>query len=254
MTTERRVAPRVKHTFKKYLKRWIDLSLPRKIIATVIVAGGISGTAFAACRGSDIAGPSSPSASAPAGGRPHGDVLPGDIPELPSLFGKEDEQVAQANPDFVTTTETTFETTEAVYNPCMNETPVMNGFIRVRSKTKVDGLTLQYKLQTWKDTRGVAATATAYWDHDGDPATPMQPYTVRYHNRENALDKFEVGPAGLPFRSIQESRIWLQREGDPHKSATILGGDDLFVFASQKVVVDQNGIVHEKFQYRTECK
>ena len=252
MGIERRSGERVRYTFRKYLKRWIDLSLPRKIVASVVVAAGVGGTSFAACRGSDIAGPSAPTASAPSVPGPSRSLVDAEVPELPSLFAKEDEEIAKANPDFVTSTETTFETTEAVYNECANEMPVLNGYIKTREKTSFDGLTLRYKLHVWKDTRGVAATATAYWDDDNDELTPKKAYTVRYHNQERAFDKFEVGPAGLPFKSFQQSRIHLRREGDSRKQFP--GGDDLFVYASHKIIVDANGVTHERFQFRAECK
>jgi hypothetical protein len=134
----------------------------------------------------------------------------------------------------------------------------------------MDNLTLQYKQQTWKDTRGVFATVATYWDDDNNPATPPKAVLVRYRNRTKTLDKFTVGPAGLPFSSDQESTMLLERlspehgmkygpyddrEDDDDDSHYVHGaGDDLFVYARQAVYIDQNGVVREKTVFRTECR
>lgn len=246
MTTDRRLQARARYTFGKYLKRWVELSTARKIAVAILVGGGASSATFAACNASDIAGPSTPTASAP---RPSATV--GGITELIPVKSLESEAVALANPNFQTSTKTIFPTTQVIHNPCMNETPILNGHIKVYEKLQLNGVTLKYDMHGWWDTRGVAATATAYHDDDGDPATPMKEYTVNYHNKQSDFDRFMWGPAGLPFQSYQESKIHLRREHDPRK--TIVGGDDLFVHTSMRFMVDENGTHHEKLQYRTEC-
>lgn len=248
MTTERRFNDRARYTFRKYLKRWVELSTARKIAVALLLGGGLSSATFGACNTGDITGPSAPTASAP---KPSGN-LTGEIVELVPLTSTESEAVAMADPNFTTSTKTTYPTTQVIYNYCMNETPVLNGHVKIYEKLQMNGVTLKYDMHAWWDTRGVAASATAYYDHDGDPATPMQSYVVNYHNKQSDFDKFVVGPAGLPFVSRQGSRIHLKREGDTRK--TIFGGDDMYVYASMRVVVDQNGVVHEKMEYRTECK
>lgn len=250
MKNDRRFNERAGYTFRKYLKRWVELSTARKIAVAVLIGGGVSSATFGACNSSDITGPSSSPAAASVP-KPSG-TLTTDIVELVPLKSSESEAVAMANPDFTTSTKTTFPTTHTVHNYCMNEDPILNGEIRIHERLQYNGVTMKYESHTWWDTRGVAASATAFYDDDGDPTTPMKPYTVKYHNKQTDLDKFIVGPAGLPWVSRQESRIHLQRQGDVHK--TITGGDDMWVYASMRVVVDQNGVVHEKMEFRSECK
>lgn len=247
--TERRLNERARYSFRKYVRRWIELSTARKIAVAVLLGGGVSSVTFGACNSSDITGPSaSPAASAP---KPSGSVT-GEIVELVPLKSTESEAVAMANPDFTTSTKTTFPVTQVIHNPCMNETPVLNGDMKVYEKLQFNGVTLKYEMHAWYDTRGVAATATAYHDDDGDPATPMKEYVVRYHNKQSDFDKFIIGPAGLPFISRYDVKFHLRREDDPRK--TIVGGDDLYVFASTRFMVDGNGVTHEKTEFRSECR
>jgi hypothetical protein len=236
----------------------------------LLAAGG----AFVGCSANGITTPGSGDGgsgmSPKAGARP--DLVgTGVVTKLVPLKEEEDPLISAANPDFSTSTETTFPVTETVTNTCYNnETPVLNGTMKVREKISMDNLTLQYKQQTWKDTRGVFATVATYWDDDNDASTPPKPVLVRYRNRTKTLDKFTVGPAGLPFASDQESTMLLERlspehgmkygpyddrEDDDDDSHYVHGqGDDLFVYAKQAVYIDQNGVVREKTVFRTECR
>jgi hypothetical protein len=237
----------------------------RAIAIAFLAAGGT----FAACRAGGITSPSGEEGMSPKAGS-H-DLGTGVVTNLVPVKTEEDPAVAAANPDFATSTETTFPVTEAVTNTCYNnETPILNGTMKVREKLAMDDLTLQYKMQTWKDTRGVFATVQTYWDDDNDPSTPPKPILVRYRNRTNTLDKFSVGPAGLPFSSDQESVMFLERlspehgmkygpyddrtDDDDDSNYRHGAGDDLFVYARQSVYVDQNGVTREKTVFRTECK
>jgi hypothetical protein len=230
--------------------------------------------AFVGCSANGITTPGSGdggSSMAPApSARP--DLLgTGTVTKLVPLKEEEDPMLAAANPDFATSTETTFPVTETVTNSCYNnETPVLNGWLKVREKIAMDNLTLKYKQQTWKDTRGVFAGAAASWDDDHDAATPKRVGLVRYRNRTQTLDKFTVGPAGLPFASDQESVMLLERlspehgmkygpdddreDDDDDREYRHGAGDDLFVYARQAVYIDQNGVTREKTVFRTECR
>lgn len=194
------------------------------------------------------------------------------VVELVPLKREDDPEIANANPDFVTSTETVFPWTEAVTNSCVTpmETPVLNGTYKVREKLAMDDLTLKYKLQTWKDLRGVYATVTTYYDDDHDPSTAPKKQLVRYRNKQRTLDYFETGPAGIPFASNQESTLWLERlspehgmrygpyddrdDDDDDRDYRHGPGDDLFVYAQQRVTVDKNGATREKTVFRTECR
>jgi lipoprotein-anchoring transpeptidase ErfK/SrfK len=239
----------------------------RVIAITLLAVGGT----VAACSANGITGPSDGGGMSPSASANHDLLGTGVITSIASVKTEEDPAVSQANPDFATSTETTFPVTEAVTNTCYNnETPILNGFLKQREKIAMDDLTFKYKLQTWKDTRGVFATATTYYDDDHDPATPPRQMLVRYRNRTNTLDKFEVGPAGLPFSSDQESVMFLERlspehgmkygpyddreDDDDDREYRHGAGDDLFVYARQAVTVDKNGVQREKNVFRTECR
>jgi hypothetical protein len=242
----------------------------RAIAVAVLAAGGT----FAGCSANGITAPNDGEGMSPVSGPQRtlgvGGVT-GTVTKLVPLKEDEDPAIAQANPDFATTTETTFPTTEFVTNTCHNEeTPILNGYLKMRERIAMDDLTLQYKMQTWKDTRGVFATAATYWDDDDDASTAPKPVLVRYRNRTTTLDKFTVGPAGLPFASDQESVMYLERlspehgmrygkyddrEDDDDDSHYRHGqGDDLFVYVRQAVYVDKNGVTREKTVFRTECR
>jgi hypothetical protein len=239
----------------------------RAIAIAFLAAGGT----FAACRAGGITSPSS-EGGAISPKSSSGDLVgTGVVANLVPVKEQEDESVALANPDFSTTTETTFPWTEAITNSCHNdETPILNGYIKQREKLSMDDLTLKYKMQTWKDTRGVFATAATYWDDDNDPGTAPRPVLVRYRNRQNTLDKFTVGPAGLPFSSDQESVMLLERlspehgmkygayddreDDDDDRNFRHGAGDDLFVYARQSVYVDKNGVTRQRTEFRTECR
>jgi hypothetical protein len=244
-----------------------------RVIAVAVLAAG--GT-FVGCSAHGITAPGaeggSMSPSAPSRTLGVGGVTE-TVTNLVSVREEEDESIAKANPDFVTSTETTFPMTEFVVNTCYNnETPILNGYLKQRERIQMDDLTLKYKMTTWKDTRGVAAAATSTnaYDDDRDDATPPRQLTVRYRNRGTTLDKFTVGPAGLPFSSDQESVTWLERlspehgmrygkhddreDDDDDRYYRHGQGDDLFVYARQSVYVDKNGVTREKTVFRTECR
>jgi hypothetical protein len=239
----------------------------RALATALVVAGG----AFAACQSSGITSPSSGGGSMSPKASSGDLVGTGVVTKLVPLHRDEDPEVAKANPDFATTTETVFPTTEVVVNSCHNdEAPVLNGFLKVREKLAMDDLTLKYKLQTWKDTRGVFATATTYYDDDNDPSTAPRTMVVRYRNRTTTLDQFVTGPAGLPFASDQESLMFLERlspehgmrygkyddreDDDDDRDYRHGQGDDLLVYVRQSIYVDKNGVQREKNVFRTECR
>ncbi|HVE77683.1 MAG TPA: hypothetical protein VNA89_02420, partial [Gemmatimonadaceae bacterium] len=182
------------------------------------------------------------------------DALLSGVVNLVSTQKLVSEEVASADPDYIESTHTQFETTDPVHNPCRNETPVLVGKMRVHSRLVFDGLTLKYRLRSWKNTKDVYAEATTYEDHDNDPLTPAEAKKVLYVNQSRELDEFDVGPAGLPFESDQESRIHLVRTREAAGVLATDPGDDLFVYARQRVRVNESGVTHEKIEFRTECK
>jgi hypothetical protein len=239
-----------------------------KLVAIGMLAVG---GALAGCGANSMTAPDEGGAKSPFTAPQHDLVGTGVVTNLVPLKSEQDDATAQASPDFATSTETTFPVTETVTNTCHNfETPVLTGFMKVREKLSMDDLTLKYNMRTWKDTRGVFATAQTYWDDDNDPATPAKPILVRYRNRTNTLDMFQVGPAGLPFTSDQESVMLLERlspehgmrygkyddreDDDDDRDFRHGQGDDLFVYAKQRVSVDKNGVAREQTVFRTECR
>jgi hypothetical protein len=240
----------------------------RAIALAFLAAGGT----FAACSAGGITAPTQYGGGITPMER-SGDLLgTGTVTKLASVKVDEDEAVAMANPDFSTSTETVFPVTEAITNSCHNnETPVLNGYLKQREKLSMDDLTLKYKLQTWKDTRGTFATAMTTWEEDdGYGHKTTRTGIVRYRNRTTTLDKFVTGPAGLPFASDQESVMYLERlspehgmryghdddrdDDDDDRGYRHGPGDDLFVYARQSVYIDQNGVAREKTVFRTECR
>jgi hypothetical protein len=261
--TDRRLDPRVRATAGYFWRRWVALSAFRRAVVTLLMAGAVGGTTFAACQSSSITGPAESSTGTISRHDSYddddhdGDDDDGLIGTIVNLLPSKKEisdDDALRDPDFVEATETTFPTTEAVYNVCMNESPVLNGYIKVKTKLVLDEGTMKYKLRSWKDTRGVYATVKKYRDHDNNALTPPEEYLVKYHNKQVYLDEFEVGPAGLPFESEQEDIIWLQREGRDDGVLATDKGDDMFVYARQKVKVSSSGHSYEKFTHKTECK
>jgi hypothetical protein len=254
-------------TTKHHLSRRVSAQSIRAIAIAMIAVGGT----MAACSASGITSPSSGGGDlAPVGGSSK-TLGTGLITNLVPLKTEVDPDIERNSTDFSTSTETTFPYTETVTNSCWNnETPVLNGYLKQRERIVMDDLTLKYKMQTWADTRGVAATAPAWYHDDDDPATPPRQIMVRYRNKTQTLDKFEVGPAGLPFSSDQESRMHLERlspehgmkyghHDDRHDDDDDRGyrhgpGDDLFVYARTRVYVDKNGNQREKTEFRTECR
>jgi hypothetical protein len=191
-------------------------------------------------------------------GSDHGDDDDTEFPLVESERHEKTDDEVEADEGFRTATETTFPVTEAMYNTCVNELVVLNGTQKERMVLESDGLTLKFKLRVFKDTRGVAATTDVWVDDDHNEFTPRVKKTVRYHNKNRYLDEFRAGPVdGLPFRSKQESVIWLQREGGWRHDGWDTNrrfGDDLFVFFSNEVKISQSGIVREETKFRTECK
>jgi hypothetical protein len=239
-----------------------------------VIAGAMLavGALMAGCSANGITGPAETDAGPSSVSGPRQTLGVGVITNLVPLKTEVDPEVEKANPDFSTSTETVFPVTEAVSNTCVQpvETPVLNGWLKVREKIAMDDLTMKYKMQTWKDTRGVIATATTYYDDDHDAKTAPRKMVIRYRNRQNTLDKFEVGPAGLPFSSEQEDVMLLERlspehgmkygpyddreDDDDDREYRHGPGDDLFVYAKQKVVIDNNGVAREQTVFRTECR
>jgi len=257
---DRRVNPRVRATAIYFWRRWVGMSVARRVVVALLTTATIGGTTFAACQSSSITGPAESSAGTISRHDSYGDDdddndgLIGTIVNVLSLKKETREEDAMLDPDFVTSTETVFPTTEVVYNVCKNEAPVLNGYIKVKTKLVLDEGTTKYKLRSWKDTRGVFAEVKEYYDDDYNALTPPKERIVKYQNKQVYLDEFEVGPAGLPYESEQEDVIWLQRSGNDRGVLGHDPGDDMFVFARQRVRINENGVVHEKFQYRTECK
>jgi hypothetical protein len=258
------------HT-QRLIKGRISRRTATKAIRVFAVAVIAAGGTFAGCSASGITAPGAESGSISPTSGAQRTLGVETVTNLVPLKEAEDEAVANANPDFVTTTETTFPMTEFIVNTCYNnETPILNGYMKQRETIKMDDLTLQYKMQTWKDTRGVAANSTAYYDDDNNPLTPARQLTVRYRNLGTTLDKFTVGPAGLPFSSDQESVIHLERLSPEHGMRYGMYddrvdddddryyrhglGDDLYVYVRVSVRVDRNGVSREKATFRTECR
>lgn len=255
-----------------HLRRLAKANRLKQVGVATLAVVLVSGAVFARCGTEGITGPGQ--APSQAGGpKAHGDLLPTDpVPNLVSVQVADDPQLVQSDPDFQTSTTTTYPVTEVAHNPCVipNEDPVLNGTETVHEKLAMDNLTLKYKLRRWRDTRGVAATVRAPYDDDNNPATPPRMILVRYRNLNKMLDRFEVGPAGLPFTSDQEEMIHLERLSPEHgmkygpyddrtddddDSQYVHGaGDDLFVFARDFIRIDQNGVTKQQTTFRSECK
>jgi hypothetical protein len=222
----------------------------RLLMAAVLAAA-------AACGSADkIAGPGLSDAKGSA--NTLGLLSDDDGPEAPSTHRKMSDDEARNDPDFGTATQTTFPVTEAVYNTCRNELVVLNGYITQRTALVADpNFGTAFFFKEWKDTRGVFGTVEIWedYDHDNNPLTPKQrrKRIVTYRNRESLLDAFVAGPLGLPFFSIFESKMYLQREGPDPLAVTGIG-DDLFVFVKQVEKIDRFGNVRTEHSFRSECK
>ena len=290
---ERRLSPRIKMTARRHIAYWVAMSRTRRIVASLGVAATIGGTTFGACRASDISGPNFKSRQQAQGisrtlGTSDGGLIGGSDrdsdsdswPQAPSSHKKLDDDEARNDEKFVTATETTFPVTEAVYNTCVGEGPiVLNGYMKERMRIETDPFdAIKFQLRTWKDTRGVYGTLSYdedYYD-DNDRSWKRRDHVIRYRNRESLLDKFEAGPLGLPFQSVFETKMFLQRDGhddghhhhgkshdghhdrddhhDDRGSYRWQPGDDLFVWVKQVVKVDRNGVPRTYNEFRTECK
>jgi hypothetical protein len=287
---ERRLSPRIKMTVRRHIAYWVAMSPARRVVASVLVAAAIGGTTFAACRASDVTGPNFKSQQA---GVSRSLLSGGDVvgtsdhdsdsnlwPHAPSSHRKIDDDEARNDDKFVTSVETVFPITEAVFNTCTAEGPIlMNGYIKERMRVEQDPNDgLKFKLTTFKDTRGVFADFTYSEDYydDNDGSWKKRVHIIRYRNRESLLDKFEAGPVGLPFQSVFETKMFLQRDGhhdghhhhdgnrdghhgrdghhDDGGSPRWQPGDDLFVFVKQVTKIGRDGKVRTENQFRTECK
>jgi hypothetical protein len=273
MLSERGKDRRRSRSFRGHLQRLARANRLQQLGMGTLALALISGITFARCNSSSLTGPETSAKSSGIKGDlvSGGEVLES-VPNLPSAKIEDDPDLVKTNPDFSTSTRTTFFVTEVAHNPCVvpNEDPVLTGYETVYEKLAMDDLTLKYKLQRWRDTRGVAATAKAAYDDDRNPATPPRMITVRYRNRNRALDRFEVGPAGLPFTSEQEEVIYLERlspehgmkygpyddreDDDDDRGYQHGPGDDLFVFARDFVRIDKNGVAKQQTTFRSECK
>lgn len=275
MFFERRKDRRRTRSIRGHLLRLARANRMKQLGAATLALMLASGVTFARCGPNSITGPDSGPQPGRGGGR--GDIVStgdvtGTVPNLASVKVEDDPQLVQSNPDFQTSTRTTFPVTEVQHNPCVvpNEDPVLNGYETVYEKLAMDDLTLKYKLRRWRDTRGVYATARAAYDDDNDPATPPRMILVRYRNLTKTLDRFEVGPAGLPFTSEQEAMMHLERLSPEHgmkygpyddrtddddDSHYMHGaGDDLFVYARDFIKIDQNGVAKQQTTFRSDCR
>jgi hypothetical protein len=181
-----------------------------------------------------------------------------EVPVAESRKAEKTDDELKDDPDFNSTTETTFPTTEAHYNTCTDELVVLNGHQKQRIQIQTEGQTLRFNMRVWKDLRGIAASTDIWVDDDGNEFTPRVKKTVRYHNKTRTVDEFKVGPVdGLPYESRFESVYWLQREGGWRKhgwDTRKLPGDDLFVYVIERIRVNQDGTVRQKSEFRAECR
>jgi hypothetical protein len=291
---ERRLSPRIKMTVRRHIAYWVAMSPARRVVASVLVAAAIGGTTFAACRASDVTGPNFKqrqqagisrslvgSVTDPLPGTSDHDSDSDMWPMYPSSHKKLTDDEINNDESFKTSVETTFPVTEAVFNTCTAEGPViMNGYLKERMRVEQDPNDgLKFKLTTFKDTRGVWADFTYSEDYydDNDRSWKRRDHVIRYRNRESLLDKFEAGPVeGLPFQSVFETKMFLQRDGhhdghhhhdgnrdghhgrdghhDESGSSKWQPGDDLFVYVKQVTKVGRDGKVRTENQFRTECK
>ncbi len=287
---ERRLSPRIKMTVRRHIAYWVAMSPARRIVASVLVAAAIGGTTFAACRASDVTGPNFKSQQSGVSRSLLGGVSDGSLvgdddsdawPMAPASHNKLSDDEANNDEKFRTSVETTFPVTEAVFNTCVAEGPiVLSGYIKERMRVEQDPNDgLKFRLNSFKDTRGVYATVT-YWEDyydDNDRTWKKREHFVRYRNRESLLDRFEAGPLGLPFQSVFETKMFLQRDGhadghhhhdskqdgghrgddDHHDSGGSYRwqpGDDLFVYVKQTMKVGKDGQVRTQNEFRSECK
>jgi hypothetical protein len=263
--TERRLSPRIKMTVRRHIAYWVAMSPARRIVASLGVAAIIGGTTFGACKASDFTGPTFKSGQ-PTATRTSKNVATSDgtiddeatapWPMAPARHGEMSPTEAENDTRVRAAHEASVPITERVYNACRNERPiVLNGFIKERKLLETgaaDGG--GHTLQQVMDTRGVHGTYAYdedYWD-DNSQSWKKRQRVVRYHNRENTLDRFEVGPAGLPFQSELHTRMHLQREGAGPNSRRY--GDDLFVLIKQTVRIGKDGIPQTYTEFRSECK
>lgn len=264
---DRRFQPRVKATALQFCDRWIRLSTARRIAAIALSAAVLGGATATACDSSAITGPAAidEETGLVGGSAPSGTLLSTSDDDDDSRYTyhkpehkRKNQDEANADPDYTTTTETTFPVTEAVYNTCRNEGPiVLNGYLRSRVRIDADPLgSLRFQLREYKDTRGVYGDYTYdedYYD-DHDNSWKKRTHVVRYHNREFLLDQFKVGPAEAPFRSEFISKMHLQREGHDHRDDEMPTGDDLYVFVKQIMKIDTNGQLVVQHKFETDCK
>lgn len=266
MFVERRLTPRIKMTVRRTIAHWVAMSRARRTIASLAITAAIGGTMFGACRASDVTAPdfgssskkmsaSNALSSANLIGGTTSDEDSDNYPRQDARHDRQTDSDADADPVFRQSVETVFPVTEAVYNTCRNELVVLNGYLKQRTNLQTGpALAQSFSLRTWKDTRGVYGEATVpeqYWDEDSK-SYKTRNRIVRYHNRESLLDRFDIGPFGLPIQSVFESKMRLERDGADPLRKVFGQGDDLYVFVRNRMVVDTRG-TREEQTFRTEC-
>lgn len=266
MFVERRLTPRIKMTVRRTIAHWVAMSRTRRIVASLAITAAVGGTTFGACRASDVTAPdfgskkmsaskSLSSSNLIGGTTSDSDSDSDNYPKHDARHDRQSDSDADADPVFRQSVETVFPVTEAVYNTCRNELVTLNGYLKQRMNLQMGPqLAQSYSLRTWKDTRGIYGEATVvetYWDEDSK-SYKSRNRIVRYHNRETMLDRFDVGPFGIPMQSLFESKMRLQREGADPLAKVYGQGDDLYVFVKNRVVVSTSGTKEEQ-TFRTEC-
>src|SRR3712207_1601743 len=210
---ERRLSPRIKMTVRRHIAYWVAMSPARRVVASLGVAAIVGGATFGACRASDLTGPNFKSqnqqyANGSVSRSLTGDLVGGDEsdswPMEPASHNRMTPEEAEKDNGFQTSVRVSLPATEALYNPCRGELVVLNGELRRQVLIDADpNGHIRFQMREWQDARSVNGSATVEeeWDHDGNPTTPPEKRsrTVRYHNHEALMDKFQVGPAGAPF-------------------------------------------------------
>ncbi len=255
MLVERRLTPRIKMTARRHVAYWVAMSRTRRMLASLTIVAAISVTTFGARQASHFGPDSSVSRNlVSASGGLSADEDSDAWPQVSSKHERMRPDEAEADERFVTSVETRLPIIESAYNSCRNELVMLAGTLRTRVRLQANPVaSTGLNLQAWTDARGITAEAALRGDYSVDGKREDRDRIVRYHNRGNLVDKFEVNSVGLPFQSTFEARIHLQREGADPTRAVLNAGDDLFVYVTQTVKTDQHGITQTENQFRTEC-
>lgn len=265
---ERRLSPRIKMTVRRHIAYWVAMSPARRVVASLGVAAIIGGTTFGACRASDISGPNFKSRQQHGISRTLGTSggLIGDRdsdsdsdmwPKAPSSHDRDSDSDAGRDPTFTQSTQTVLPWREEVFNTCRNEGPItLYGYLKERTflQTSMDG-SMKYQLTQWKDTRGIYGTVTIQEDYydNYDRSWKKRDRLIRYYNKETLLDKFQAGPMGVPFQTVFQTKMHLEREGADPLRKVYGQGDDLFVFFQQTVKTGRDGIPRTESKLVSEC-